>query len=175
MRASSSARPRDFGGAFTPRWAPREETLSLTRGGSSPHTTGYLGSMQVWGGGPVLGQRLADRQGARHRGENRVSSHTNLHTNLLISVRKCARGTRTGSRQRGFSSVEDLTSYPEMYGQPGGCTQGVRGVGSPSSCSSRASSGASVSSPPAAVLSFSMNSVTFSLFAWSIQTIPTEY
>jgi hypothetical protein len=120
MRASSSARPRDFGGAFTPRWAPREETLSLTRGGSSPHTTGYLGSMQVWGGGPVLGQRLADRQGARHRGENRVSSHTSLHTNLPISVRTCARGTRTGSRQRGFSGVEDLTSYPEMYCQPGG-------------------------------------------------------
>ena len=53
-------------------------------------------------------------------GENRVSSHTSLHTNLPISVRKCARGTRTGSRQRGFSGVEDLTSYPEMYGQPGG-------------------------------------------------------
>ena len=81
---------------------------------SSPHATGYLGSMQVWGGDPALGQRLADRQGARHRGENRVSSHTNLHTNLLISVRTCARGTRTRSRQRGLSVVEDLTSYPEM-------------------------------------------------------------
>ena len=64
--------------------------------------------MQVWGGGPAFGQRLADRQGVRHRGENRVSSHTSLHTNLPISVRKCARGTRTGSRQRGFSGVEDL-------------------------------------------------------------------
>jgi hypothetical protein len=76
--------------------------------------------MQVWGGGPAFRQCLADRQGVRHRGENRVSSHTSLHTNLPISVRKCARGTRTGSRQRGFRGVEDLTSYPEMYGQPGG-------------------------------------------------------
>eukprot|EP01043_Picozoa_sp_COSAG02_P026391 COSAG02_NODE_1520_length_12166_cov_8.338195_2_plen_104_part_00 len=74
----------------------------------------------MWGGGPAFGQRLADRQGVRHRGENRVSSHTSLHTNLPISVRKCARGTRTGSRQRGLSGVEDLTSYPEMYCQPRG-------------------------------------------------------
>ena len=174
MRASSSARPRDFGGAFTPRWAPREETLSLTRGGSSPHATGYLGSMQVWGGGPALGQRLADRQGAHHRGENRVSSHTNLHTNLLISVRTCARGTRTRSRQRGLCRGGPH-QLPGNVGSAWGCTQGVRGVCSPSSRSSRASSGASVGSPPAAVLSFSMNSVSCSHFSWSIQTIPAEY
>eukprot|EP01043_Picozoa_sp_COSAG02_P015283 COSAG02_NODE_648_length_18943_cov_924.526746_3_plen_87_part_00 len=63
---------------------------------------------------------MADRQGVRHRGKNRASSHTNLHTNLPIFVRKCARVTRTGSRQRGFRGVEDLTSYPEMYGKPEG-------------------------------------------------------
>jgi hypothetical protein len=73
--------------------------------------------MQVWGGGPAFGQRLADRQGVHHRGENRVSSHTNLHTNLPISVRKCARGTRCLAASR--SRPRPLLYHPEAVPRGG--------------------------------------------------------